>query len=214
MKKIKLAIADDHEKFRKAIIRTIQLEKDLEVIIEAENGADLLKQLKIKIPDIILMDIRMPIMNGIEATDEIKEHYPHLKVIAYSQYDLESNIIEMYAHGVKSFIGKEDELEELFKAIRTVSDGGAYMTSHSAQLIQNYLKDAPVKKECPYQLTELEKYLIKGISNGLTSIQLSEKIYKSHRTVEKYIAVLYKKFGVSSKVQLTKVSAEWNMKDW
>ena len=214
MTKIKLAITGDHEKFRKAIIRTIHLEEDIEVIIEAENGADLLEQLKIKTPDIVLMVIRMPVMNGVEATDEIKEHYPHLKVIAYSQYDLESNIIEMYAHGVKSFIGKEDEPEELFKAIRLVYDGGAYLTSRSAQIVQNYLKNVSIKKKCPYRLTELEKKLIKGISNGLTSTQLAEKIHKSHRTVEKYIAGIYKKFSVSNKVQLIKVVVEWDMKDW
>jgi two-component system, NarL family, response regulator DegU len=214
MTKIKLAIADDHETFRKAIIRTIQLEKDLEVIIEAENGVDLLKKLKIRTPDIILMDIRMPVMNGVEATDEIKEHYPHLKVIAYSQYDLQSNIIEMYAHGVKGFVGKEDEPEELFKAIRTVSDGGAYMTSRSAQIVQDYLKNASIKQECPHRLTELEKKIIKGMFDGLTSTELAQIIHKSHRTVEKYIADIYKKLSVSNKVRLIKIVTEWDMKDW
>jgi DNA-binding NarL/FixJ family response regulator len=214
MTKIKLAIADDNREFRKAIIRTIHLEKDLEVIIEAENGADLLGQLKIKTLDIVLMDIRMPVMNGVEATDEIKVHYPHLKVIAYSQYDLESNIIEMYAHGVKSFIGKEDEPEELFKAIRLVHDGGAYMTSRSAQIVQNYLKNATIKQECPHELTELEKKIIKGVFNGLTSTELAQIIHKSHRTIEKYIADIYKKFSVGNKVQLIKIVAKWDMKDW
>lgn len=214
MTKIKIAIADDHREFRKAIIRTIQLEKDFEVIIEAENGANLLGQLKIKTPDIVLMDIRMPIMNGVEATDEIKEHYPYLKVIAYSQYDLESNIIEMYAHGVKSFVGKEDEIEELFKAIRTVSNGGAYMTSRSAQIVQNYLKNASIKQECPHRLTELEKKIIKGMFNGLTSTELAQIVHKSHRTIEKYIAGIYKKISVSNKVQLIKIVTEWDMEDW
>lgn len=187
----------------KLFIRTIHLENDLDVIIEAENGADLLEQLEIKTPDIVLMDIRMPVMNGVEATDEISEHYHHIKVIAYSQYDLESNIIEMYAHGVKSFVGKEDEPEELFKVIRLVHDGGAYLTSRSARIVQNYLKNVPVKQECPHGLTELEKKIIKGVFNGLTSTELvTQIIHKSHRTVEKYIAGIYKKLSVSNKVQL------------
>lgn len=124
MTKIKLAIADDSEKFRKAIIRLIHFEHDLEVILEAENGVDLITQLETGSPDVILMDIRMPVMDGIVATDKIKQLYPHLKIIAYSQYDQEENIIKMNIHGVKSFIGKEDEPEELLKAIRIVHDGG------------------------------------------------------------------------------------------
>lgn len=109
MTKIKLALAEDHKEFRKAIKRLIHLEGDLEVILEAENGLHLLDQLKAKTPNIILMDIRMPKMNGIEATVRIKEEYPEIKIIAFSQYDQEENIIEMNIHGVKSFIGKEDD---------------------------------------------------------------------------------------------------------
>lgn len=120
MTKINLAIADDCEQFRKAIIRLIHLENDLEVSFEAENGLHLLEELKNKTPDVILMDISMPVMNGIEATDKIKELYPDLKIIAYSQYDIEANISQMYIHGVESFIGKEDDPQELFKAIRIV----------------------------------------------------------------------------------------------
>ena len=212
MTKIKLAIADDHEKFRRAIIRTIHLENDLEVIIEAENGIDLLKRLETKLPDIILMDIRMPIMNGIEATDQIKELYPHQKIIAYSQYDLEENIIQMNIHGVKSFIGKEDEPEELFKAIRIVYNGGVYMTSHSAQIVQNYLKKSSIMQKCPYELTELDRKLLKGICDGLTSTELAEIIYKSPRTVEKYMSDLYRKFNVRNKVHLIKTVSNWDIR--
>lgn len=202
MKKIKLAIAEDNKKFRKAIIRFINKENDLNVILEAENGIHLLEQLKTKTPDVILMDIRMPFMDGVEATEKINEFYPHLKIIAYSQYDQEENIIKMNIHGVKSFIGKEDEPEELFKAIRIVHDRGVYMTDKTANIIQNHLRKNSVYTQCPVELTELEIVLLNGICKGLSSTELSRIIHKSPRTVEDYRLLLYKKFQVENKEQL------------
>lgn len=209
MTKIKLAIAEDCEKFRKAIIRFINKENDLEVILEAENGIHLLEQLKTKTPDVILMDIRMPVMDGIEATDKINEFYPHLKIIAYSQYDQEENIIKMNIHGVKSFIGKEDEPEELFKAIRIVHDGGVYMTDKAALIVQHYLSEISstnaedfISSEFENNLSETELLVLKSICKGLSSTDISKIIHKSHRTVEKYRNDLYQKFKVSNKKEL------------
>jgi DNA-binding NarL/FixJ family response regulator len=181
------------------------------VILEAENGLHLLELLRTMSPDVILMDIRMPVMNGIEAADYIKKLHPNLKIIAYSQYDQVENIIEMNIHGVKSFIGKEDNIEELFKAIRIVHDGGVYMTTKSAQIIQNYLKRATVETKCPYELTELEIQLLKGICNGLSSTELAELIHKSPRTIEKYRIELYKKFNVTNKEQLIAKVSKWSL---
>lgn len=209
MTKIKLAIADDSEKFRKAIIRFINKENDLGVILEAENGIHLLEQLKAKTPDIILMDIRMPLMDGVEATDKIHALYPHLKIIAYSQYDQEENIIKMSIHGVKSFIGKEDELEELLKAIRIVHDGGVYMTDKASLIIQHYLAEISSSSgedfdssEFENNLSEIELLTLKCICKGLSSTDISKIIHKSHRTVEKYRNDLYQKFKVSNKKEL------------
>ena len=109
MRKIKIAIADDHEKSRYALTKFIHLETDLEVVLQVENGVQLMEMLKTVTPDIILMDIRMPKMNGFEASEIVKKTYPDIKIIAFSQYDFETNIIEMNIRGVKSFIGKEDD---------------------------------------------------------------------------------------------------------
>jgi DNA-binding NarL/FixJ family response regulator len=209
MTKIKLAIAEDCEAYRKTIKKFIHLENDLEVILEAENGLHLLEQLKTTTPDIILMDIRMPEMGGVEATDRIKELYPDLKIIALSQYDFEKNIIEMNIHGVKSFIGKDDDLEELFKAIRTVNGGGVYMTDRSASIIQRSLtailgtseENIPAQN-FPDNLSEIEITVHKYICKGLSSTDISKIIHKSHRTVEKYRNDLYQKLRVNNKKEL------------
>jgi DNA-binding NarL/FixJ family response regulator len=203
MTKIKLALAEDHKEFRKAIKRLIHLENDLEVILEAENGLHLLDQLKSKTPDIILMDIRMPKMNGIEAADRIKEEYPKIKIIAFSQYDQEENIVEMTIHGVKSFIGKEDDPEELFKAIRIVHDGGIYMTDKAASIVQRYLVGRQnSKKEMLSVLNELEKAVLKLIMEGLTSKEIGGCVNRSHRTIEDIRKRVYDKLNVGNKEQL------------
>jgi DNA-binding NarL/FixJ family response regulator len=211
MKKIKIGIAEDNKVSRKAIAKLIQTEDDLEVILQAEDGKQLLELLKTITPDIILMDIRMPEMDGIEASEKVKELYPSIKIIAFSLYDLEDLIIEMNIRGVKSFIGKEDDPEELFKAIRIVKDGGVYMTDRSAEIVQRYLSHiSKYLKDQPDSICEHEKILIKMIIEGLTSRQIGEKMGKSHRTIDDMRERLYLKFNVKSKTQLIALASKWN----
>jgi two-component system response regulator NreC len=168
--------------------------------------------MKTVIVDIILMDIRMPKMDGFEASEKVRELYPTVKIIAYSQYDLEANIIEMNIRGVKSFVGKEDEPEELFKAIRIVSSGGVYMTNRSAKIVQQYLANiSKFLNYVPTTLNEHDKTLLKMIVEGLTSKQIGEKIAKSHRTVDDMRNQLYLKFNVKSKEQLIALASKYSL---
>ncbi|MFN7495470.1 MAG: response regulator [Cyclobacteriaceae bacterium] len=212
MQKIRLAVVDDHEKFRKAITRLIHFESDMEVVLQAENGEHLLELLKIKAVDLILMDIRMPKMDGFMASEKVKKLYPNIKIIAFSQYDLEANIIEMNIRGVKSFVGKEDEPRELFKAIRTVINGGVYMTDRSAEIVQRYLLNiSKIHNQSTVDLCEKEKTLLKMLVQGLTSRQIGEKLSKSHRTIDDMRTQLYLKFNVNCKEQLIALATKWNL---
>lgn len=211
MNKIKLAIAEDNETFRNALIKIINYEEDLQVVVTAENGRDLLRQLRQNAPDIILMDIRMPEMDGIQTSIKSIQMYPWIKIIALSQYDMETNIVEMNICGVKSFIGKGDDPTELFKAIRIVHSGGVYMTDKSAEIIQRYLcKAITPSRNCPV-VTDQEKSLIKDIARGLSSVQIGKKISKSHRTIEDMREKLYHKFGVANKEQFILQIAKMNL---
>lgn len=204
MKKIKLALVDDHDGFRKAITRLIQLEDDLKVVLQAENGVQLLELLKTTTVEVILMDIRMPKMDGFEASAQVKRLHPNIKIIAFSQYDIEANIVEMYIRGVRSFVGKEDKPEELFKAIRTIWNGGVYMTDHSSQIIQQYLTKFQISKSP--SLNDFETGLLKLVCKGNSSSEIGRTLNKSHRTIEEHRENLYKKFGVRSKEELIAVA--------
>jgi DNA-binding NarL/FixJ family response regulator len=213
MTKIKLALADDHKEFRNAIKRLIHSENDLEVILEAENGLHLLDKLKTKTPDIILMDIRMPKMNGIEATDRVKDEYPQIKIIAFSQYDREENIFEMYIHGVKSFIGKEDEPEELFKAIRTVNNGGAYMTDKATSIVQGRLsfisRQGVSENECINmndlgKISSVESVILYHTACHKSVKEIAEELSISPNTVNNHQANLRKKLNLFGRSSLLK----------
>lgn len=208
--KIRIAIVDDCQKYCKAIARVLHLEDDFRVIMQAGNGFELLDQLLTITPDVILLDIRMPEMDGMDAADRVRELYPGLKIIAHSQYDFESNIIEMNMRGVKSFIGKEDRPEELTKAIRIVHNGGVYMTDRAAEIIQKYLTNS-YKRSCPVRVNEFELKLLKSLCQGLSSTAIAEIICKSPRTVEKYREDLYRKFEVKSKEELISFVVKWEL---
>lgn len=211
---IKLGIADDNKQFCEALKKLIHTEKDIEIILEADNGRDLIEKLKDVQPDIVLMDIRMPLMNGIEASLILSQLYPSIKIIAFSQYDQEENIIEMNIHGIKSFIGKDDESEELFKAIRIVYSGGVYMTDRAAKIVQKYLSRIVGVQHSKVNLpaiSESERKLLKDIVNGLSSSEIGKTMGKSHRTVEDMREKIYRKFNVDNKEQLIAIVARHNL---
>jgi two-component system response regulator DegU len=205
MTKIKIAIVDDHEKFRKAITRLLHIETDLEVIFEAENGIDLLRQLEKISPDIILMDIRMPLMNGIETTKEIVRLYPTQKIFAFSQYDNEQNIVEMFIQGTKSFIGKSNDPEELFNAIRIVYQGGHYMTEESIKIISQHLSLASKKDDGTKEvkkLTRTELTVLYHVAHGYSLKEIACKLFISLNTVNNHQYNIRKKLKLSGRMSL------------
>src|SRR5882724_10682819 len=116
---IKIAIADDHKIFRRSVLLLLKREAGIKVIAEANDGEELLSQLQLGLPDIILMDLRMPRMDGFEATKIVRGKYPGIKVIVFTTFDIESNIVELSRLGIKSFLSKES-CEELARVIKIV----------------------------------------------------------------------------------------------
>ena len=179
MNKIQLAIVEDNEMFRNTLIKTIKMESDFEIALVAEDGLQLLESLKKITPDIILMDICMPKMNGLVASTKVMELYPGIKIIAYSQFDNEANIIEMYIRGVTSFIGKDIQIDDLFRAIRTVNSGAVYATVLASEIIQRNLSLLHPKTDFISELSDFELMLLRSICNGGSSVQLGESLNRS-----------------------------------
>lgn len=203
MGSIRLGIAEDFQPIRDAVIAKLTAVRDFSVVVAASNGKELLEMLEGKAVDIVLMDIRMPIMDGFETTSILRNRFPDIKVIAFTQYDGYNNIIEMNRLGVKSFLLKED-INSLVRVIKIVKDGGIYFPEAIGSIIQSAMGYDPVSNssEKEIELSSVQLQVLQAICSGLSSREIGEVINKSPRTVEDYRSTLYKIFHVDKKEQL------------
>jgi DNA-binding NarL/FixJ family response regulator len=209
MERITVGVTDDNENLRNALIKILNREADINVILQAENGIDLLDKLRLTKPDVLLMDVRMPQMNGVETTQTLLKQNPETKIIAFTSYIQPQLIIDMFRLGVKSFITKESNIQDLLKAIRLVASGGSFMTDYAGRTIRQFLNSSGVVPSI--QLSDKEKTLLKMLIEGLNSKEIGLKLFKSPRTVEDMREKLYQKFNVKNKEQLIAIASRWDL---
>lgn len=194
---IKIIIVDDHKLFRNGLKFILSEIKNINVIAEADNGKDFLNLLKIEMPDIVMMDIKMPVMDGVEATREALRLYPELKIVVLSMFGDEEYYNSMINLGVKGFLLKDAETLELKTAIKMVHEGGTYF---SQQLLAGLIKNKNQKE--PIDLTKREKDVLQLICKGLSTSQIAEKLFLSTRTIERHRSNLLMKTNSPNSVSL------------
>lgn len=186
--RIKIILVDDEILFRKGISFLLGREKNIEIIFEASNGDELISFLNSNKnhPDIIIMDLKMPILNGVEATKIIHEEFPELKVIALTSYDSKSFIANMIEVGAVSYLIKNATPQELLKTINEVATKGFYYTDYVMQIIQdNLLTNKRTKSNFDTNfLSSRELEVLKLICSQKSTIEIAEKLFISPRTVE------------------------------
>jgi len=189
---VSIIIADDHRMFRESLRKILTMENVAEVIAEASTGKDLLTLLETNEPTMVLMDIAMPIMDGIEATRKALEKQPDLKVLALSSFSDDKYYFSMLEAGAKGFVLKNAGINELQNAIVEVSKGGNWF---SADLVQKVIANfnAKPKKTDAILLSERELEVLKLISLGLTNDQIAEKMNISFDTVKWHRANIFSK---------------------
>ena len=200
--KIKIMIVDDHEIFRSGLKLLINRLKYGRVIAEVTNGKEFLDILELDMPDIVLMDIEMPVMNGIEATRKALEQYPDLKIIALTMFNDEEYVESMLNAGVKGFLLKSIKKETLDKALQSVMAGKNY---YSEELFQYFTKKITQteKQETPeVKLTQREIEIVQLSLEGLSNKEIADKLFISERTVVGHKSNLLSKTGCKSTIQL------------
>lgn len=204
---IKVAIADDHKIFRSGVINTLTPYANINVVFEAEDGEHLLQIMEDQQPDVILMDLKMPKMDGIQATIKVKEKYPQVKVIILTMYEDDNFIVHLVENGANAYLLKNSEPEEIYEAICTTFEKGFYFNENvnlallKKVLHKNKQQFKPTFKN-EVQLTDRELEVLKLICNEYTTQEISEQIFLSPRTVEGLRQRLLEKLTVKNTVGL------------
>ncbi|MFB6457945.1 response regulator [Chitinophaga sp. Hz27] len=202
---IKVAIADDHKIFRSGVINTLIPYENISVIFEAEDGQHLLDIMETQQPDVILMDLKMPNMDGIEATVKVKAKFPDVRVIILTMYEDDNFIVHLVENGANAYLLKNAEPEEIYEAICTTYDKGFYFNENvNLALLKKVLHKTkqqikPTLKN-EVQLNDRELEVLKLICNEFTTQEISEKVFLSPRTVEGIRQKLLEKLNVKNSV--------------
>ncbi len=207
MKKIRVLIADDHTLVRDGIRALLALAADIEVVGEAATGKEALEQVKELRPDVVLMDLMMPMMSGLDATRRIRREFPETKVLALTQYDDSEYVIPVIEAGARGFITKMAAFAELASAIQAVSKGDSYLSpSAAAALVEEcQQKTSEDGRKDPYdQLTDREKEVLKLVVEGHTAREIADLLVVSPKTVEWYKTSLMNKLDIHNKTDLIK----------
>ena len=221
MQTTKIVLADDHSLVRDGIRALLESESDLEVIGEASDGKEAIDLVKKKKPDLLIIDIRMPEMNGIEAVGKLNRDGIPVKSIILSMHDSEEYILQSVNAGAMGYLLKDTGKPEFIKAIHTVRDGGKYYSGDISNVLVNNLlnpnkeiADSPKKNRLtsnPFDLTNKELLVLELVLSGLTNKQISERLQNSKRTIETHRFNLMRKMDVKNLLELSKKAREHNL---
>jgi len=220
MNTIRLMLVDDHDIVRNGIKSLLEREEGIEVIAEAANGEEAIKVASEANPDIIIMDIKMPVMSGIEATRKIKQLPNAPKIIILSMHDLEEYVLQSVECGADGYLLKDTGKESFLKAISKVHAGEKYFSSDIAHVFVNtYLNNVGSPTSTPkpsapsnnFNLTNREKQVLKMVVEGFTNKDIAEELDKSVRTIETHRFKIMKKLDVHNAIEMMKVVEEFHL---
>jgi len=205
---IKAAIVEDQEILRKSLKIVIESMSDIEIVGTAENGEKAIDLCEMESLDILLMDIQMPVMDGVKATDEIKKRWPHIKVIILTTFQDVTHVLDALNAGADGYILKAVDPEFLIQGIKMVYNGGSLIPQ---QLAKEVFGQIQIKKNehpehlddnlinHPYDLNNQELRVLKYLTQGLSNKDISEKMFLSIGTVKNYISTIYSKLNVRNR---------------
>lgn len=215
--KTKIFLVDDHQLVRQGTRMLLEAESDFEVVGEAGEGISAVEDAVRLAPDVLVVDIVLPNLNGIEVTREVKRRASDIEVVALSMYDTESYVTEALHAGVSSYVLKKNTAEELVFAIREALEGRTYLSPPlSISLLEAYSQQADEAHDTdPYdRLTEREREVLQMSARGLSNPEIAELLTLSVRTVEMHRANLLRKLGVKNQTELVHFMINRNLLDW
>jgi len=201
---IKIAIAEDKKPLRESLVQNLSYFEEVDVVFTAANGLDIVAKTSASQPDVILMDIEMPGMNGIEATASIKAKHPNVKVLMLTVFDDDKRIMEAILAGANGYLLKEEHPNKIVEAIENLMDGGAPMSASIALKTLNILRMQVSGNSTPIEdfgISERELQVLTRMAEGQNYQQVSEALFISPKTVRNHIQNIYSKLQVNSKIE-------------
>ncbi len=209
---IKVLLADDHKVLLDGLENLLAGHEDISCVGRAANGVEVLQFLRENEVDVILMDINMPTMDGIEATRQVKRDFPDVQVIALTMLEQSSFIRQMLKQGASGFLLKNSGKDEVLSSIRAVAVGGQYLGPEATQLLMDNIKGLEKKnKEFIPRLSRRETEVLKLIADGLSTSKIADKLFISFNTVESHRKNILTKFGARNVAELIRMAAERGM---
>lgn len=216
MAKIRLILADDHAVVRSGIRMLLEAQPDIEIVAEAESGRQAVDQVRKLHPDVVLMDVQMPELNGIEATQQIKKMAPETAVLALTMHEDDQYFFEMLHCGASGYVPKRAAPDDLVTAIRTVARGEIFLyPSLATRLVQDYLKRAD-SGEQPLvydDLTPREREVLVLIAEGLTNAEIADRLVISVKTVDRHRENIMRKLNMHNRIDLVKYAIRTGLID-
>ena len=213
--KLKVGIVEDHDIFRKRLSELLSFYEELELVLASESGEKCLSQLDVlpeeSVPDIILMDIELPGISGIETTFQIKEKYEGLDIIMFTVFEDDERIFESIQVGATGYLLKDTPIEEVVKALKDVKKGGSPITPSIARKVMNmvsgFKKKETTKEEIiPFDLSQAELRILEQVIEGKSNKEIAEAVYLSPWTVKTHIKNIYKKMHVNSRAAAVRLA--------
>jgi DNA-binding NarL/FixJ family response regulator len=209
---IRILVIDDHPVVRDGLIAMLETQPDFVIVGEGASGKDALIQAQQLTPDVILLDLEMPEMDGVEALQALRQASPDVCVIVFTAFDTDDRIVTAIQAGAKGYLLKGAPRNDIFKAIRVVSAGGSLLEPLVASKILQHLS-APERTPPPLieSLTERENDVLELLAQGRKNREIAEQLFITERTVKFHVSAILGKLGASNRTEAVKIAAQYGL---
>ncbi len=205
---IRILVADDHPVVREGLIAMLSTQADFEIVGEAAHGEEVVQKAKALRPDVVLLDLEMPKMDGVEALRQLRETAPEVRALVFTVFDTDERIVEAVRAGAQGYLLKGAPRSEVFKAIRIVSEGGSLLEPVvAAKVLRHMSSEADTLRHTPETLTPREMEVLQCLGRGLTNKDIAEVLFISERTVKFHVSAILDKLGAGNRTEAVTLAA-------
>ena len=209
---IRILIADDHPVVRDGLAAMLSTQPDFDVVAQAASGLEAIDKAGSYQPDVILLDLEMPNMDGVQTLRHLRNHLPDIQVLVFTAFDTDERILSAVQAGAKGYLLKGAPRDELFQAIRVVSQGGSLLQPVIASKLLKHISQPPdATQDLPESLTERESEVLSLLAKGMTNKEIAEALVITERTVKFHVSAILTKLGASNRTEAVTIAAQQNL---